>query len=54
MDPSPDPVDIPVDDSKEDSEDDLAITLTTSLRSKGQHLYLKLKGTSQWNDKGKI
>ena len=53
VDPFPDPV-VPVEDPKEDLEDDLAITLPTSLRSKGQHLYQKLKGTLQWNDKGEI
>ena len=45
---------VPVEDPKEDLEDDLAITRPTSLRSKGQHLYQKLKGTLQWNDKGEI
>ena len=44
----------PVEDPKEDLENDLAITLPPSLRSKGQHLYQKLKGTLQWNDKGEI
>ena len=43
-----------MEDLKEDLEDDLAITLPPSLRSKGQHLYQKLKGTLQWNDKGEI
>ena len=52
-DPFPDPV-VPVEDPKEDLEDDLAITLPPSLRSKGQHLYQKLKGTLQWNDKGEL
>ena len=44
----PDPV-VPVEPvfPKEDLEDDLAITLQTSLRSKSQHLYQKLKGTLQ-------
>ena len=46
VDPFPDPV-VPVEDPKEDLEDDLAITLPTSLRSKGQHLYQMLKGTLQ-------
>ena len=32
----------------------MAITLPPSLRSKGQHLYQKLKVTVQWNDKGEI
>ena len=53
MNPFPDPV-VSVEDPKEDLEDDLAITLPTSLRSKGQHLYQKLKGTLQWTDKGEI
>ena len=53
VDPFPDPL-VPVEDPKEDLEDDLAINLPPSLRSKGQHLYQKLKGTLQWNDKGKI
>ena len=53
MDPFPDPM-VPVEDPKGDLEDDLAITLQPSLRSKGQHLYQKLKGTLQWNDKGEI
>ena len=53
MDPFPDPV-VPVEDPKEDLEDDLVSTLPPSLRSKGQHLYQKLKGTLQWNDKGEI
>ena len=53
VDPIPDPV-VSVEDPKEDLEDDLAITLPPSLRSKGQHLYQKLKGTLQWNDKGEI
>ena len=52
-DPFPDPV-VPVEDPKEDLENDLTITLPPSLRSKGQHLYQKLKGTLQWNDKGEI
>ena len=52
-DPFSDPV-VPVEDPKEDLENDLAITLPPSLRSKGQHLYQKLKGTLQWNDKGEI
>ena len=57
---NPEPVDpfsypvAPVEDPKEDLEDDLAITLPPSLRSKGQHLYQKLKGTVQWNDKAEI
>ena len=46
VDPFPDPV-VPVEDPKEDLEDDLAITLPPSLRSKGQHMYQKLKGTVQ-------
>ena len=53
VDPFPDPL-VPVENPKEDLEDDLAITLPPSLRSKGQHLYQKLKGTVQWNDKGEI
>ena len=52
-DPFPDPV-VPVEDPKEDLENDLTITLPPSLRSKGQYLYQKLKGTLQWNDKGEI
>ena len=43
-----------MEDPKEVLEDDLAITLPPSLRSKGLHLYQKLTGTVQWNDKGKI
>ena len=46
VDAFPDPV-VPVEDPKEDLEYDLAITLPPSLRSKGQHLYQKLKGTLQ-------
>ena len=53
VDPFPDHV-APVEDPKEDLEDDLAITLPPSLRSKGRHLYQKLKGTVQWNNKGEI
>ena len=53
VDPFPDPV-VPVEDPKEDLEDNMAINLPPSLRSKGQHLYQKLKGTLQWNDKGEI
>ena len=45
---------VPVEDPKEDLEDDLAITLPTSLRSKVQYLYQKLKGTLQRNDKCEI
>ena len=44
--PFPDPV-VPVEDPKENLEYDLAITLPPSLKSKGQHLYQKLKGTLQ-------
>ena len=53
MDPFPDPV-VRVEDPKEDLEDDLVITLPTYLRSKCHYLCQKLKGTLQWNDKGKI
>ena len=48
-----DPV-VPMEDPKEDLEDDLAIICPPSLRSKGQNLYQKLKGTVQWNGKGEI
>ena len=51
--PFPYPV-VPVEYLKEDLEEDLAITLPTPLRSKDQHLYQKLKGSLQWNDKGEI
>ena len=45
---------VPAEDPKEDLEKDFSITLPTYLRSKGQHMYQKLKGTLQWNDKGEI
>ena len=42
VDPFPDHV-VPLEHPKEDLEDDLAITLPPSLRSKGEHLYQKLR-----------
>ena len=53
LDHFPDPVEL-FQVSIEDLENGLAITLPTSLSSKGQHLYQKLKGTLQWNGKGEI
>ena len=53
VDPFPDPV-VPVENPKEDLEDDLAITLPPSLRSKGQHLYQKLKGLYNGMTKAKF
>ena len=53
VDPFPDPV-FPMEDPKEDLEDNLAITLPPPLRSKGQHLYQKLKLILKWNHKGEL